>query len=128
MSFEKSFQFSSCLLSLMGLVAVAASGGVTTTTVVFYLVMLSVAWLVGPRRLSKTYQAVTLATIFAVFLLDFFVFGDFGSSTIRFLLLLSVFKTLFREKGADYLVLYLISFACCFWLQPTRFQFSTWSH
>jgi transglutaminase-like putative cysteine protease len=95
----------------MGLVAVAASGGVTTTTVVFYLVMLSVAWLVGPRRLSKTYQAVTLATIFAVFLLDFFVFGDFGSSTIRFLLLLSVFKTLFREKGADYLVLYLISFA-----------------
>jgi transglutaminase-like putative cysteine protease len=111
MSFEKSFQFSSCLLSLMGLVAVAAAGGVGTTTVVLYLVMLSMAWLVGPRRLSKMHQALTLAAVFAVFLLDFFVFGDFGSSTIRFLLLLSLFKTLVREKGADYLVLYLISFA-----------------
>ncbi len=111
MSFEKAFQVSSCLLSLTGLVAVAAAGGVRATTVVLYLGMLSLLWFLRPRRLSRPNQAMALAAVFAVFVLDFFLFGDFGSSTIRFLLLLSLFKTLVREKGADYLVLYLISFA-----------------
>jgi len=111
MSFEKAFQVSSCLLSLTGLVAVAAAGGVRATTVVLYLGMLSLLWFLRPRTLSRPNQAMALAAVFAVFVLDFFLFGDFGSSTIRFLLLLSLFKTLVREKGADYLVLYLISFA-----------------
>jgi len=110
MSFEKAFQVSSCLLSLTGLVAVAAAGGVRATTVVLYLGMLSLLWFLRPRTLSRPNQAMALAAVFAVFVLDFFLFGDFGSSTIRFLLLLSLFKTLVREKGADYLVLYLISF------------------
>ncbi len=111
MSLEKAFQVSSCLLSLTGLVAVAAAGGVRATTAVLYLAALSLLWFLGPRRLSKANQALALAAVFAVLVLDFFLFGNFGSSTIRFLLLLSLFKALVREKEADYLVLYLISFA-----------------
>jgi len=111
MSFERAFQVSSCLLSLTGLVAVAAAGGVRTTTAIVYLGTLSLLWLLKPRRLSRPNQAFALIAVFALFVFDFFLFGDFGSATIRFLLLLSLFKTLIREEGADYLVLYLISFA-----------------
>lgn len=111
MTFAKGFQISNFLVLLSGFVAILAGGGVSFPTAMIFALLLAICWFVPPFQMSRFRQFLIVAALFFLFVVEVFMTGAFGPATVRLMLGLALYKLFVRQQGADYLIVYLISFS-----------------
>ncbi|HUG42640.1 MAG TPA: DUF3488 and transglutaminase-like domain-containing protein, partial [Acidobacteriota bacterium] len=111
LNYRIAFELVSYLLLCGGLLAAVASGGVHPVAASLYVLLLAVSWRYRLAPLSHWKQSLMVLVLLLIFLADVAVFGDFIRATVRLLLLLGLYKLLFRKLPSDFLLVYLVSFA-----------------